>query len=158
MDIRDALTFDDVLIEPAASSVLPAETDTRTRVTREIELGIPLAWGGIPRYWELAATRSSSARDRLVALALDPHGALFSEPERCVERVIGSQALQPERAIMTIVNECVEPGERIPRGTARRLGQPRHRTGVVGRGPLRRRTLPAIAARLARLAANHEAL
>jgi IMP dehydrogenase len=42
MEIREALTFDDVLIEPAASSVLPAETDTRTRLTREIELGIPL--------------------------------------------------------------------------------------------------------------------
>ena len=42
MQIREALTFDDVLLEPAASTVLPAETDTRTRVTRDIELGIPL--------------------------------------------------------------------------------------------------------------------
>ena len=40
------------------------------------------AWGGVPRYWELAGTRSGSARDRLVELALDPLGALFSEPER----------------------------------------------------------------------------
>src|SRR4029079_12336673 len=42
MEIRQALTFDDVMLVPAASSVLPGETDTRTRVTREIELGIPL--------------------------------------------------------------------------------------------------------------------
>ena len=42
MDIRDALTFDDVLLEPARSEVLPAHVDTRTRVTRSIELGIPL--------------------------------------------------------------------------------------------------------------------
>src|SRR5262249_24849417 len=42
MDIRQALTFDDVLLTPAASSVLPTETDTRTRLTREVELGIPL--------------------------------------------------------------------------------------------------------------------
>jgi len=42
MDIRDALTFDDVLLEPARSSVLPAQVDTRTKVTRSIELGIPL--------------------------------------------------------------------------------------------------------------------
>jgi hypothetical protein len=34
------------------------------------------------RYWELAATRAGSARDRLVALALDPIGPLFTEPER----------------------------------------------------------------------------
>lgn len=42
MDIPEALAFDDVLLVPAESSVLPAETDTRTRFTREIELGIPL--------------------------------------------------------------------------------------------------------------------
>jgi IMP dehydrogenase len=42
MNIRDALTFDDVLLEPARSEVLPAHVDTRTRVTRSIELGIPL--------------------------------------------------------------------------------------------------------------------
>ncbi|HEX9463162.1 MAG TPA: IMP dehydrogenase [Alphaproteobacteria bacterium] len=42
MQIRDALTFDDVLLKPAASSVLPAECDTRTRLTPRIELGIPL--------------------------------------------------------------------------------------------------------------------
>src|SRR5690349_6816669 len=42
MEIRQALTFDDVLLVPAASAVLPTETDTRTRLTREIELGIPI--------------------------------------------------------------------------------------------------------------------
>ncbi|MBL28890.1 MAG: IMP dehydrogenase [Rhodospirillaceae bacterium] len=42
MDIPIALTFDDVLIKPAASSVLPAQVDTRTRLTRTVELGIPL--------------------------------------------------------------------------------------------------------------------
>ncbi len=42
MTIREALTFDDVLLVPAKSDVLPANTDTRTRLTRSIELGIPL--------------------------------------------------------------------------------------------------------------------
>ena len=42
MEIRQALTFDDVLLVPAASSVLPNETDTRTRLTRTVTLGIPL--------------------------------------------------------------------------------------------------------------------
>jgi len=37
-----ALTFDDVLLVPAHSAVLPSEADTRTRVTREITLNIPL--------------------------------------------------------------------------------------------------------------------
>ncbi|MDQ7081064.1 MAG: IMP dehydrogenase [Paracoccaceae bacterium] len=42
MEIREALTFDDVLLVPGASSVLPADADTSTRVTRNIDLNIPL--------------------------------------------------------------------------------------------------------------------
>ena len=40
--IREALTFDDVLLEPGASSLLPSQADTRTRITRTITMGIPL--------------------------------------------------------------------------------------------------------------------
>lgn len=40
--ISEALTFDDVLLLPAASSVLPSEVNTATRLTREIELNIPI--------------------------------------------------------------------------------------------------------------------
>jgi len=42
MSFPEALTFDDVLLIPAASEVLPAQVSTRTRVTRDIELSIPL--------------------------------------------------------------------------------------------------------------------
>jgi IMP dehydrogenase len=42
MNFRETLTFDDVLLVPAESAVLPASADTRTRLTRDIELGIPL--------------------------------------------------------------------------------------------------------------------
>ncbi|HJS84472.1 MAG TPA: IMP dehydrogenase [Acetobacteraceae bacterium] len=40
--IDEALAFDDVLLVPAYSRVVPTETDTRTRLTREIPLNIPL--------------------------------------------------------------------------------------------------------------------
>ena len=40
--IEEALTFDDVLMVPAASQVLPADTDTRTKLTKSIDLNIPL--------------------------------------------------------------------------------------------------------------------
>jgi len=40
--IREALTFDDVLLLPAASSILPSQANTRTRLTRSISLGIPI--------------------------------------------------------------------------------------------------------------------
>ena len=42
MEIREALTFDDVLLVPAASNVLPSTADTRTFVTQSIALNIPL--------------------------------------------------------------------------------------------------------------------
>ena len=42
MEIAEALTFDDVLLVPAASSVLPAHANTATRLTKSIILNIPL--------------------------------------------------------------------------------------------------------------------
>jgi len=42
MEIREALTLDDVLLVPGASSVLPSTADTRTFVTKSIGLNIPL--------------------------------------------------------------------------------------------------------------------
>ena len=41
-EIREGLTFDDVLLIPAYSEILPNEVDTRTRFSRGIELNIPL--------------------------------------------------------------------------------------------------------------------
>jgi IMP dehydrogenase len=40
--IREALTFDDVLLEPAKSDVLPSEVEITTRLTRNIPLNMPL--------------------------------------------------------------------------------------------------------------------
>ncbi len=40
------------------------------------------AWGGVPRYWELAAGLAGSLRSRIDALALDPLGPLHREPDR----------------------------------------------------------------------------
>ncbi len=63
--IREALTFDDVLLEPAHSEVLPAEVDVHTKLTREIELGIPLV---------SAAMDTVTEAD--LAIAMGQHGGL----------------------------------------------------------------------------------
>jgi len=42
MDIPLGLTFDDVLLQPGPSEVLPSQADTRTRVTKAIGLNIPI--------------------------------------------------------------------------------------------------------------------
>jgi len=41
-DIKEGLTFDDVLLVPSYSEILPSDADTRTRFSRNIELNIPL--------------------------------------------------------------------------------------------------------------------
>lgn len=42
MDISEALTFDDVLLVPGASEVMPTTADTRTKLTKTISMNIPL--------------------------------------------------------------------------------------------------------------------
>ena len=42
MDIPLGLTFDDVLLQPGASDVLPSQADTRTQLTKSISLNIPI--------------------------------------------------------------------------------------------------------------------
>ena len=42
MEIREGLTFDDVLLEPGASDVVPLGVDTKTKLTNKIHLNIPL--------------------------------------------------------------------------------------------------------------------
>ena len=42
MEIREGLTFDDVLLEPGASEIMPADADVSTQLTQSIRLNIPL--------------------------------------------------------------------------------------------------------------------
>ena len=63
--IREALTFDDVLLEPARSEVVPAEVDVRTRLTGEIELGMPLISAAMDTVTEAS-----------LAIAMAQHGGL----------------------------------------------------------------------------------
>ena len=60
-DIRDALTFDDVLLEPGYSEVLPSQVDVATRLTRDIELRTPLVSAAMDTVTE-AATAICMAR------------------------------------------------------------------------------------------------
>ena len=53
-DIKEGLTFDDVLLVPAYSEVLPGEVDTATRFSRNIELHIPLCSSAMDTVTEAA--------------------------------------------------------------------------------------------------------
>src|SRR5688500_10843946 len=62
---QDALTFDDVLLLPAESSILPKDVDLKTNLTRIIQLNIPL----------LAAAMDTVTEARL-AIALAQEGGM----------------------------------------------------------------------------------
>jgi IMP dehydrogenase len=65
MEIREGLTFDDVLLEPGPSEVMPGETDVSTRLTREIRLNVPL----------LSSAMDTVTEGRL-AIAMAQHGGM----------------------------------------------------------------------------------
>ncbi len=60
--LRECLTFDDVLLVPAFSAVLPRDVQTRTRLARSIELGIPLVSAAMDSVTE-ARTAITMARE-----------------------------------------------------------------------------------------------
>jgi hypothetical protein len=82
MEIREGLTFDDVLLEPGPSEIMPADADVSTKLTRDIRLNIPL---------------TSSAMDTVtesrLAIAMAQAGGSASSPQpdrrRTVDRCAG---------------------------------------------------------------------
>jgi IMP dehydrogenase len=75
MEIREALTFDDVLLEPGASEVLPADANTKTRLTRSIDLNIPLISAAMDTVTEarLAIAMAQAGGMGIIHRNLEPH-------------------------------------------------------------------------------------
>jgi IMP dehydrogenase len=93
--LPEALTFDDVLLVPAFSSVLPAETDTRTDLTRKVRLNIPL----------VSAAMDTVSESRL-AIALARQGGLgFIHRNMPIER----QAEEVDRVKRSESGMIVDP-------------------------------------------------
>ena len=65
--LTEGLTFDDVLLEPARSEVLPSEVDTRTCLTRQIGLNIPIVYANDTVFAYHVAKLAASLVDWLVA-------------------------------------------------------------------------------------------
>ena len=84
MEIREALTFDDVLLVPGASEVLPSDADTRTRVTKAISLNIPLLSSAMDTVTEsdMAITMAQAGGIGVIHRNLD-----VDEQARAVRRV-----------------------------------------------------------------------
>ncbi len=104
MEILEALTFDDVSLVPAASTVLPGQVDTKTRVTSEIELGIPLVSSAMDTVTEsgLAIAMAQAGGLGVIHRNLDPQAQ--SAEVQAVKKfesgmVINPVTIAPERTL-----------------------------------------------------------
>ena len=95
LPLPEALTFDDVLLVPAFSSVLPTEVDTRTNLTKKVRLNIPL----------VSAAMDTVSESRL-AIALARQGGMgFIHRNMSVER----QAEEVDRVKRSESGMIVDP-------------------------------------------------
>ena len=74
-----ALTFDDVLLKPAHSEVMPGEVDTATRLTRSISLNIPILSSAMDTVTEsrLAIAMAQAGGIGVIHRNLEPYRVLF---------------------------------------------------------------------------------
>ncbi len=93
--IREGLTFDDVLLEPGASEVLPAEVDIRTRLTKSISLNIPLIASAMDTVTEsrMAIAMAQAGGLGVIHRNLDPE--LQAEQVRQVKKYESGMVMNP---------------------------------------------------------------
>jgi IMP dehydrogenase len=93
--IPEYLTFDDVLMKPGASSVLPAEVSTRTRITRDIEVSIPVISAAMDTVTEakLAIAMAQAGGLGVIHKNLDP--AAQADHVRQVKRFESGMVINP---------------------------------------------------------------
>ncbi len=82
--LRECLTFDDVLLVPAYSEILPGQVDVRTRLTRRIMLNIPLVSAAMDSVTE---GRAAIAMARAGGLGVLHKNLSVADQAREVERV-----------------------------------------------------------------------
>ncbi len=94
--IQKALTFDDVLLVPAHSTVLPREVSLTTRLTREIQLNIPL----------LSAAMDTVTESRL-AIALAQEGGIGIVHKNMSPRAQAAEVAKVKRFESGVVKEPI---------------------------------------------------
>ncbi|KAA5607586.1 IMP dehydrogenase [Roseospira marina] len=95
MPFPEALTFDDVLLVPAASEVLPHMANVRTRVTRSIELAIPLMSSAMDTVTESAMAIVMAQSGGLGVIHKNMDIAAQAEEVRKVKRYESGMVVNP---------------------------------------------------------------
>ncbi len=105
--IREALAFDDVLVVPAYSAVLPNATDTRTRLTRRIGLNIPLISAAMDTVTEDAMAIAMAQQGGLGVIHKNLSQEEQAEQVRRVKRfesgmVVNPVTVQPQQTLAEV--------------------------------------------------------
>lgn len=92
---REALTFDDVLLQPGASSVLPSEANTATRFTRSVSLNIPLLSAAMDTVTEFQLAIAMAQAGGIGVLHRNMTPALQAEQVRRVKKFESGMVINP---------------------------------------------------------------
>ena len=86
---HEALTFDDVLLQPGHSVVMPGETDIRTRIAQDIDLNLPIISSAMDTVTEasMAKLLASEMCVDVANKAIQIHGGIGYFQEAGVERI-----------------------------------------------------------------------
>ena len=136
MQIREALTFDDVLLEPAESRILPSQASTRTRLTQTIELGIPLLSAAMDTVTEaeMAITLAQAGGMGVIHKNLEPEEQ--ADEVRKVKRfesgmVVNPITIHPDQplsdALLVMETESISGIPVVDKPTGRLVGIITHR-------------------------------
>ena len=107
-----ALTYDDVLLVPAYSEVLPRETDTRTQLTRNIRLNIPIASAAMDTVTESALAIGIALEGGIGFIHKNMSIEQQAEQVRKVKRSQSGMILDP---VTLKINSTVRDAEKIMR-------------------------------------------
>jgi len=131
--LREALTFDDVLLKPGLSELLPSDADVRTRITREIPLNIPIVASAMDTVTEaqMAIAMAQAGGIGVIHRNLEP--ALQAAQVRQVKKFESGMVVNPV---------TIHPGATLADALA--LMQEHHISGipVVERGNGQKGTVP----------------
>ena len=118
MQIRSAFTFDDVLLEPGPSEVMPAQTDVRTRLTNTIAINIPLA-----------SSAMDTVTEAKLAIAMAQSGGIGVLHRNLTMKEQAKQVRQVKKFESGVV---INPATVTPQTTLRDLRKLKESTGFSG--------------------------
>ena len=150
---REALTFDDVLLEPGLSEVLPTEVDVRSRITRDIALNIPIVSSAMDTVTEAAMAIAMAQAGGIGVIHRNLEPEEQAEQVRQVKKfesgmVVNPVTIHPDATLADALDaDAGEPHLRHPGGRAATASPARSSasspTATCASPPIRARPSPS---------------